>query len=191
MEFFSVFVPLLVAIDPLGVLPLFVTLTSQLSERKRKTLVWDSIIAGFILAGGFLFLGRSLLKILGIKQGDFLIAGGVILFILGVYDLVFPEKRKSYSSLLKEGVVPLGVPLIVGPAVLTVILLLVDRFGIFLTFLSLIFNLLLTGILLVESKIILKFLGKRGIKILSKLMSLILSALGVRLIREGISILLK
>ena len=185
------FVPLLVAIDPLGVLPLFVTLTSQLSERKRKTLVWDSIIAGFILAGGFLFLGRSLLKILGIKQGDFLIAGGVILFILGVYDLVFPEKRKSYSSLLKEGVVPLGVPLIVGPAVLTVILLLVDRFGIFLTFLSLIFNLLLTGILLVESKIILKFLGKRGIKILSKLMSLILSALGVRLIREGISILLK
>jgi len=191
MEFFSVFVPLLVAIDPLGLLPLFVTLTSQLSERKRKTLVWDSIIAGFILAGGFLFLGRSLLKILGIRQGDFLIAGGVILFILGVYDLIFPEKRKSSSSLLKEGVVPLGVPLIVGPAVLTVILLLVERFGIFLTFLSLILNLLLTGLLLVESRIILKFLGKRGIKILSKLMSLILSALGIRLIREGINILLK
>jgi len=191
MFFLQVLVPLFIAIDPIGLLPIFLSLVSEFSQDKRKKIVWESITTGFLLAGGFLFLGKGFLKILGIKQADFLIAGGAILFALGIYDLIFPEKRKSFSPGISGGVVPLGTPLIVGPAVLTTILLLIDRFGILLTFLSLTINLFLTGFLLIKSEFILKLLGKRGIKVISKLMSLILSALGVRLIREGLSVFLK
>ena len=191
MILLSTFIPLFIAIDPVGVLPIFVSLTADLEEGKRKSIVWESIIAGFFLAVSFLFLGKSFLRILGIEKEDFLIAGGVILFILGVYDLIFPEKRKGFTTSLIEGVVPLGVPLLVGPAVLTTILLLVDNYGILPTFFSLTLNLLLAGIFLIKSRFIVKLLGRRGIKVISKLMSLILSALGIRLIREGFSIFLK
>ena len=180
----NTFIPLLVATDAPAGLAIFISLTEGLSEDEVKKIVRESILTAFVVSMVFLALGEFVFNILGITENDFKIAGGLVLLTFAILDLVGNSERRKPAG--KFGIVPIGVPLIAGPAVLTTIIVLVDHYGVYSTGISLLLNLLIVWILFRKAEAIVRFFGKGGISVLSKIMLLLLSAIAVMMIRIGI-----
>jgi len=125
-------------------------------------------------------------KLLGITIGDFMIAGGAILFCLAITDIINPVKKQRMPG-QQLGAVPLGTPLIVGPAVLTTSMVIISQYGLVATLISVVVNVLLAGIIFSASSVLIKVLGDAGSKALSKVMSLLLAAIATMLIRKGLT----
>lgn len=189
-NFLLAFIPLFVAIDVLGVLPLFVALTENLDEPRRKKLTSEATLTAFIISILFLATGKWLFSFLGISESDFRVGGGIVLLVLAVYDLLFSKERKINME-DSVGVVPIGIPLIMGPAALTTILILVDSYGYFWTIISLLINLLIVWFVFLQSKAIGKILGKSGSQGFAKVAALFLAGIAVMMIRSGITEMLK
>ena len=184
-NYFLTFVPIFVSVDALGMLPIFMSLTHGMPKAQREKLVRTSTLTALIVAIAFLMVGRLVFMWLGITISDFLVAGGAILFIISIRDLLSYGKEGRVPD-QTVGVVPLAVPLIVGPAVLTTSLILLNSFGIMPTLFSIVSNILLCGVILHFSSGLSKFLGKAGSHTLSKIFNLLLAAIGVMLIRLGL-----
>ncbi len=183
------FIPLFVAVDAIGVLPIFVSLTEGMEERARTKVIVQSMCTATGLAIGFVLVGKLIFKFLGITIGDFMIAGGAILFCLAIIDMVSATKERRIPG-PELGAVPLGTPLIAGPAVLTTSMLVVSQHGIVPTVISLVANILLAGLLMKLSSSLMGFLGEAGSKALSKITSLLLAAIAVMLMRKGLELFL-
>jgi multiple antibiotic resistance protein len=182
---FLSFIPLFVAVDAIGVLPIFVSLTQGLEKNEKGKIIIQSMLTASGLAIGFILVGKAVFKLLGITIGDFMVAGGAILFCLAITDVINPVKKRRIPG--KElGAVPLGTPLIVGPAVLTTSLVIVSHYGIIPTMVSVIANVLVAGFVFSLSSRLMGFLGEAGSKALSKVTSLLLAAIAVMLIRKGL-----
>jgi len=179
------FIPIFVAVDAIGVLPIFVSLTEGIEPSQRTKIIIQSMFTALCLAVGFIFLGQAVFKVLGITIGDFMIAGGAILFSLAITDIINPVKKRRIPS-QELGVVPLGTPLIVGPAVLTTSLVIISQYGLFATLISVLVNILLAGIIFSLSSVLIKVLGEAGSKALSKITSLLLAAIAVMMVRKGL-----
>ena len=185
-SFWLCFVPLFVAVDVVGTLPLYVALTSALDDLQRRRVLVQSLLTATAVALGFLVAGQALLRFLGITVADFMIAGGLLLLAISLTDLITGSKRHAHLDGATLGAVPLGVPLITGPAVLTTCLLLADLHGKVLTGVALVLNLALAGALLAVSRPIQRRLGDAGTKTLSKIASMLLATIAVMLIRRGV-----
>ncbi len=185
LEIFLPFIPLFVAFDVLGILPIFVSLTSEMTQGERKRVIRQSTLTGFLVSIGFLVLGKSVFALLGITVFDFQIAGGILLFIISIIDLIFPEKTRTFP---KEtmGVVPIGIPLIVGPAVLTLLLIIVHTYGYISTLLCLILNFLIVWLAFSQSHWIMQLMKEGGAKGIGKVFSLLLAAFAMTMVRIGI-----
>lgn len=185
--FWLCFVPLFVAVDAIGTLPIFMSLTEGLDEKNRIKVIVSSVITALFVGILFLFVGDAVLKMLGIAVEDFMIAGGIILFMIAVSDILMFNKTHKKVSAEALGSVPIGVPLIVGPAVLTTVMLLVRQEGFFYTGVAVTFNIVIAGLIFLLSGYIMKLLGASGTKIVSKIASLFLAAIGVMMVRKGLS----
>ncbi|GAB6269435.1 MAG: MarC family protein [Smithella sp.] len=182
------FVPLFVAVDAIGVLPLFMNLTEGIEQSKIKNIIIQSMITALIVALAFIAVGTATLKLLGISVADFMIAGGMLLFLISVRDVLSTEKKNYAIDLESMGAVPIGVPLITGPAVLTTSMLLINEHSLFITSLAIIANILIAGAVFFMAPLINRIIGKTGSKTISKITSLLLAAIGVMIIRRGIAI---
>ncbi len=184
-DIFLAFIPVFVAVDAIGVLPIFVSLTEKMKQKERFKVIMNSLIVAICLAIGFVFLGKAVFRLLNITVADFMVAGGVLLFCIAIIDLINPAKkwRRPSSEL---GFVPLGTPLIVGPAVLTTSLLMLDAYGLLPTLISVLVNIALTGVVFLLADILIKVLGIAGSRVLSKITSLLLAAIAVMMVRKGI-----
>lgn len=153
-------------------------------------IIIQSILTAAALAVSFILLGKIVFHLLGISVGDFMVAGGAILFCIAIVDIMNPTK---HNKLPREtlGAVPLGTPLIVGPAVLTTSLIIIDQYGLAATFISVLTNIILVGIVFVFSDVLIKVLGEAGSRAVSKVTSLFLAAIAVMMIRKGILFLLR
>lgn len=183
------FIPIFLAVDIIGTVPIFLGLTEALNEKQKNKLLSDSVIIATILAVVFMFLGKFILRSLGITINDFKIAGGVLLFILSVYLLMPGKSRVFVSQSLYDdiGIFPLATPLITGPAVLITTMMLLDSFGIFLTLTSLILNMLIAWVILRYSDFLIKIIGHSGVIALSKISYIFLGAIGVMIVRQGVA----
>ena len=179
------FIPIFVAVDAIGVLPIFLGLTGGLERSEKTRVILQSMLTALLLAVGFVFLGRAIFGFLGVTISDFMIAGGVVLFCIALIDMVSTEKKRRIPG-RELAVVPLGTPLIVGPAVLTTSLIIIGEYGILPTLFSVVINVLLAGLIFYASHILIRFLGSSGTKALSKITSLLLAAIAVMLIRKGL-----
>lgn len=184
-HYFLAFVPIFVAVDALGVVPVYLGLTADLTAVQKKQLVFHSTLTSLCVALGFLFVGKLVFLWLGVTVSDFLVAGGAVLFIVSIRDLLAYNKAAHLPG-EKIGVVPLAVPLIVGPAVLATSLILLDTFGIWPTVFSLILNILLCGGVLTSAGRLSALLGEVGSQTLSKVSHLLLAAIGIMLVRRGL-----
>jgi len=184
------FIPIFVAVDAVGVLPIFVSLVEGIEPSQKTRIIIQSMFTALCLAVGFIFLGRAVFKVLGITIGDFMVAGGAILFCLAITDILNPVKKRRIPS-QELGAVPLGTPLIVGPAVLTTSMVIITQYGLIATLISVLVNILLAGIIFSLSSVLIKVLGEAGSKAISKITSLLLAAIGVMLMRKGLMELLR
>ena len=183
-KFFVAFIPVFVAIDPIGLVALFMGLGPSTSPQQRRRQAFLGIFTGLGVAIGFIFLGKIIFSALGITVADFQIAGGLILLILATRELVAfgPADRGGADEF---GIVPLGMPLIAGPALLTALLILIDTVGIVFTLLSLLVNLALVAVALCNADRFSRWMGKQGLRGVSKIIALLLAAIAVSLIRRG------
>jgi multiple antibiotic resistance protein len=188
--FLLCFVPLFVAVDAVGLLPLYISLTEPIDVERRQRVLVQSLLTAGAVAIGFLIVGPALLRFLGITISDFMIAGGLLLLAISLTNLITGERRHGPSDDATLGAVPLGVPLITGPAVLTTSLLLADQHGQLLTGLALVVNMAFAGMILAVARPITRWLGVAGIKTLSKIASMLLATIAVMLIRKGLQIAL-
>ncbi len=184
--FWLSFIPIFVAVDAIGVLPIFVGLTGEFNKKKKSMIIMHSVITALCLAIGFVFFGKWIFKILNITIGDFMIAGGMVLFGIAIMDILTSSKKHKIPA-SEVGAVPLGTPLIAGPAVLTTSLLVAGQYGLYMASISILCNIALAGLMFYSSSLIIKILGERGTKVLSKIMHLLLAAIAVMLIRKGLS----
>ena len=189
-SFWLCFVPLFVAVDAIGVLPMFMGFTENMEKHRVHKVVYQSVITAMAVALLFLFAGKAILDLLGITVADFMIAGGILLFIISISDLLSAEKSQRKIDIDSIGAVPIGVPLITGPAVLTTSILLLNEHGLILTALSIIINVIIVGIVFYFSFHINRLLGNAGAKTLSKIANLLLAAIAVMIVRKGIMTLI-
>lgn len=188
-QFALSFIPLFVAVDALGNLPFFLSLTSGMILKQRRAVVNESVSVACFLAILFMLAGKWVLKVLGISVADFKIAGGILLLIISV-TLLLPGKSKFANlpgSQENVGVFPLATPLITGPAVLTITLILLDKFGFLMTFISIVLNMLIVWVVFICSRGIFRLLGQAGSRAFSKISEILLAAIAIMLIRQGIT----
>ncbi len=181
------FIPIFVAVDIIGSIPLFISLVEDATKEQRHKIIIDSVTIATVVAIGFMFIGKWVLKLLGITISDFQIAGGVLLFVIAVR-LLLPGAVKIISiegSDKDVGVFPLGTPLITGPAVLTTTLMMLDSFGIRPTFVSLVINMFIVWLALVKADYIMKVMGANGTRAFAKIMYILLAAIAVMMVRRG------
>ena len=183
-KFLLAFIPIFVAIDPIGLVAIFIGLGTSASSEHRQRHAFLGIFTALLVAVGFIFLGKIIFGALGITVADFQVGGGLILLCLAVRELVGigPPDRGGSDEF---GVVPLGMPLIAGPALLTALLILVDSVGLFFTLLSLLVNLALVAIALCNADRFTRWMGKQGLRGVSKIIALLLAAIAISLIRRG------
>lgn len=186
--FILTFIPIFVAVDAIGNIPLFISLAEGSSKRQRHKIVVDSVTTATVVAILFMFIGKAVLRFIGITIPDFQIAGGTLLFIIAVR-LLLPGASKALLSNGHDrevGVFPLGTPLITGPAVLTTTLMMLDSYGFAPTFMSLLMNMLIVWITLIRADFIIKIMGTAGARAFSKIMYILLAAIGVMMVRRGL-----
>lgn len=184
--FWLSFVPLFIAVDPVGVLPMFISLTQDVEERQMDRLVLTSVATATVVALAFLFGGAGVLGALGVTMTDFSIAGGILLFIISMNDLLVFEKKRRKVDPAQVGVVPVAMPLVSGPAVLTTVVLLAGEFGRLPVLAALMANMLLTGVIFLAGRRVYPYLGKSGAVIISKIASLLLASIAVMLVRRAV-----
>ena len=188
--FLVVFIPLFVAIDVFGILPIFISWSDNISVSARKRIITEATLTALGISVIFLFAGNLIFSFLGITESDFRIAGGLLLLVLAIKDLALPQPEASRSIESEEstiGIVPLGIPLIMGPAALTTVLISSKSHGSLYTLIGLLVNLAIVWWVFQKSDWFLKFLSKSGSKAVAKVMALFLAAIAIMMIRVGIT----
>jgi multiple antibiotic resistance protein len=182
------FIPLFVAVDAIGNIPIFLSLVEGTSKAQRNKIIFDAVFTAMVVAVVFMVIGTWVFSLLGITIPDFQIAGGALLFVIAVR-LLLPGAQKSVLTSSRDkdmGVFPLGTPLITGPAVLATTLMMLNSFGIIPTLVALVLNMFFVWITLVKTDTIMKVIGPSGIRAFSKIIYILLAAIAVMMIRHGI-----
>lgn len=191
MEIISAATLLFLVMDPLGNIPIFLSVLEDVApERRTRVLVRELILALIVLVF-LLFFGQVVLGFLQLTEHSIRIAGGIILFLIAL-KMVFPVKRAAWSSEELQGeplLVPLAIPMVAGPSAMAVVMLLSsdnpDRMPEWI--LALFLAWLLTSIILISANGLKRFLGRRGLIAMERLMGMLLIALSVQMLLEGIS----
>jgi multiple antibiotic resistance protein len=184
------FIPLFVAIDILGAIPIFVSLTVGMDAKAKKRLVVEATLTAGAVALVFLISGKLIFSFLGITENDFRIGGGIVLLVLSVYELLFAKDAQRDPG-TSVGVVPIGIPLIMGPAALTSIIIVVDNYGYWMSMMSLFINLLIVWLVFRHSEFMMKVMGVAGSRAFAKVASLFMAAIAVMMIRVGVQNIVK
>jgi len=178
-------VPLLIAIDPAASITVLLSLEEGADIGTRHRILRDAVFTALAVGIGFLFLGEAVFRLLGIDKADFQIGGGLILVVLSLADLVAGDRARRRRDEF-VGVVPMGTPLIVGPAVLTALTVLQHEYGTVITMTSLVAALVLTAVGLALADRVQSVIGTAGLKAVSKIISILLAGFGVHLVRLGV-----
>lgn len=180
-------VTLLVVIDPIASVPIIIALTGKMEKKQRTSVSNVTIVTVAILLFVFAFVGSTILSTFGISIFSFMIAGGVLLFLVSIELLTHGEWRFGSQSLQDEsGIVPLAFPLLAGPGALTLVILSFETYGMWVTILSIIVVLGITYAILRSVGPIYRLLGKRGSMIVTRIFAIIIAAFAVQFVIDGI-----
>ena len=184
MEFTQVlqaFITFFIVFDPIGTLPVFIDLTKGFNNKEKTRAVNKAVTVAGILVFIFIFFGENVLDYMGITLNSFKIAGGLILFLLGLEMILsfrFSKEVGDYSVAVSI----IAVPVITGPGVITTAILMTSQIGILLASISALFSLLIVWIVLKQADKIQKKFGEANLSIVSKIMGLIIASVGINLI---------
>lgn len=179
------FIPVFVAMDFLGGLPIYIGMTTDMRPKAKRKIVREATLVAALIGIIFLFAGKAVFSLLGITVADFQVAGGILLLILSINDILIDraERRTPTENI---GIVPLGMPLIIGPAALTALLVTSNELGVVPTLIGFAINLLIIFFGFTFSGFINKVVGTATSTAVSKIMYMLLAAIAVMMIRRGL-----
>ena len=182
------FVPLFIVLDAPGNLPMVVSLSDGMTRKEKMRVINVATITAGLVGLGFLFFGQFLLNVMGISVGAFAVAGGIILMVLSIKYMTTGHMVDASSEDM-VAVVPIGTPLLTGPATITTLIFLNTQFPTYMVLLSFALNILIAWAVFVTGDKIIRLMGQGGIKAVSKVFSLLLAAIAVDLVIRGLNLL--
>jgi len=187
-SFVLTFVPLFIVLDALGTVPFLVAISEGMSRREQRKTINLSILTAAVVGLAFLFFGRGILNAMNISIESFAIAGGIILLVLSIKYMttghwVDAEKEEIIA------IVPIGTPLLAGPATITTLLLLYPKYELEMVLIAYMVNMLICWVIFLAGNRIMRYLGKGGLKAISKVFSLLLAAIAVSMVIQGLEML--
>lgn len=188
-KIFSAAAILFLVMDPLGNIPLFLSLLKEYSPKRRQRIILRELLIALAILLIFLFFGQNLLDFLKLQQESVSIAGGIVLFIIAIR-MIFPSRHGVMGGRL-EGepfIVPLAIPLIAGPSALATLILLVrnDPARMMDWLFALLAAWLASAIILLSAPFFYRILRKRGLAAIERLMGMLLIMISVQMLLDGI-----
>ncbi len=191
MDLTSAILLLFLTLDPVGNVPIFLSLLAQVPAARRQRVILRELLLALAVLLAFLFAGPYILGAMHLSQAAIGIAGGIILFLIAL-KMVFPVPRPSRAEEEIEGeplLVPLAVPLVAGPSAIAVLLLMAtrepERIGIWA--LALVVAWSLSVVILLAAPLLQRLLGRRGLIAMERLMGMVLVALAVQMFLDGLT----
>ena len=191
MDIISAATLLFLVMDPLGNIPIFLSVLDDVAAERRTRVLIRELVLAFVVLVFLLFFGQFVIGFLQLTEHSIRIAGGIILFLIAL-KMVFPVKRAAWASEELQGeplLVPLAIPMVAGPSAMAMVILLSSNdpnrmpewvLALFLAW-------LLTSVILLSANGLKRFLGRRGLIAMERLMGMLLIALAVQMLLEGIS----
>jgi multiple antibiotic resistance protein len=181
-------VALFVIVDPLSPVPIVAGLTKEMSlDQKRKTFRTAAIV-GSVLLAVFALVGREVLLLFGISLQSFQIAGGLVLLLLSI-EIIFRGERFDKLALIsaeETAVFPIAFPLLVGPGAITLTMISIQSSGITIALLAIVIVMFVSWIVLRQTDRIYRMLGRTGVAVIARIMSLFIAAIAVQYVLAGI-----
>ncbi|WP_158385579.1 MarC family protein [Candidatus Nitrososphaera evergladensis] len=178
-------ITLLVVIDPIGIVPIFMSLTRQMEKAGRAEVSKTVVITAAGLLFVFALAGTQIFGIFGISISSFMVAGGVLLFILAIELLTGGWRFIGSDTTGDTGVVPLAFPLLAGPGAITAVIISLETTGLVATVLSIVFAIAATYATLRYSDRIYRILGRRGSLIVTRVFAVFVAAIAIQYVVEG------
>ena len=184
--FVASFILLFSVFDVVGTVPLFLALTQDYKEQRAK-IVRDSVAIATVILLVFATVGQLVFQLLGITLDDFKIAGGIILFIIALDNLRGKVSQTRVIAATEIAAFPLATPLLAGPgAISTVMIYANPPYGLIEDFLVILLNSLLAFVILERASWVQKVLGNNGTQVFTRVIGLLIAAIGIAFIREGV-----
>src|SRR3989339_416745 len=184
ISFLKSVIALFIITDAPGNLPFFIGLTEELPKPEKRKVFATAILTGFIMLVIFLFAGMAILDLFNVTLNDFKIAGGILLFWIAIEIML--RGRVNFEHKEDVGIVPLGCPLLVGPGAITASLVMLQTYGYAITLSAIGGCFFLIWLVLHFADNIYSFLGKNGSLILTKISAILIAAIAIQFVREGI-----
>ncbi len=173
-----------IVLDPLGNVPMFISLTEKMNKEKRKKTFQTATFVSLILLLIFALLGQQIFALFGVSLNSFMVAGGILLLLLSMKTLVFNDKESKKTE--EIGAVPIATPLLVGPGAITTTIVTLQAYGPFTTLVAVIINFLLIRLMFKYIDRIYKFFGRVGALVMARIMAIFLAAIAINFIIEGL-----
>lgn len=189
-SFLLTFIPLFIVFDAFGNVAFVMALSEGMSRRERSHMINIAVITAGLVGLVFLFFGQFILRVMDIDVGEFAIAGGLILLVLSLKYIITGQLVEG--ALKREemvAVVPIGTPLLSGPATITTLLLLASQYPLYVVLISFVLNVIIAWVLFVASNRIVSFMGRGGVRAVSNVFNLILAAIAVSMIIRGLNLI--
>lgn len=187
----NAFLALLSILNPITVVPLAAQLGRSLDPKARKHFFNTATLAGFVTLAVLTFTGRWIMEhVFGIQVLEFRLAGGILLLILAIRQIINPEAVQhnvAPEKVLEMGIVPLAIPLMVGPGSIVTSILILDRDGWLISLIALIGAFLVCWVTLRQSMFLEKLIGHTGSMILARILWIFIGAIGMHFLITGIS----
>jgi len=184
-ELMKSIIALFIVVDPLGNIPIFMSLTKKMGKEQRKKTFDTATITGFILLLSFALAGQQILLFFGVSIHSFMIAGGILLLIIAMRLLIAGSWQEAATSLETVGAVPIGCPLLVGPGAITTTILSLQRSGIIITTISVVVIFAVVWLIFNFIDPVYHFLGETGALVIARVMALFIAAIAVQYILNG------
>jgi len=181
-------IALFIIVDPFGNIPIFMGLTENVPESKRKKVYNTAVIVGTVLLLVFAFTGTEILNIFGLSIYSFEVAGGILLLIIAIRILIMGSMHENVESPESLGAVPIAIPLLVGPGAITTTIFSIQLDDTAIpAILAVVIVMAITWVILRYINGIYKLLGKTGSIIIARVMALLIAAIAVQYILTGIT----
>lgn len=187
-SFALTFVPLFIVIDALGNLPFVISLSEGMPPHERRNMIHIAMVTATVVGLAFLFFGQFILNVMQISVGSFTVAGGLILLVLSIKYILTGRLVEAVREEM-IAIVPIGTPLLSGPATITTLLLLTGQFPLYVVLISFMVNLLIAWALLLLGNRIVRFMGQGGLRAVSNVFNLLLAAIAITMIFRGLAML--
>jgi multiple antibiotic resistance protein len=179
-------ISLFVVINPVGTIPLFASMTQKMQKNERDKVLKTTVITASALLMIFAVAGTQILSIFGITISSFMIAGGILLFVVSMELLTHGGWRFGGTISDESGVVPLAFPLLAGPGAITTVILSFQMSGLMVTVLSIAIVMGITYVVFFLTGKIYKILGRRGSLIITRIFAVLIAAIAVQYIVDGL-----